>query len=188
MIPNIIHQIWIGGEMPSHLAELHSKMKEMNPSWNVKLWDEESINILLCDCFEYQHSTKAGSSNIIRLKALKKYGGVYFDLDFVPVKPIDELRQYTAFVARQPDGIICNAAIGATPNHPWINAMLDNYGDYQKKDASWGCYIIESHLTDDVKILPTDMFYPYGHNDKPNPPTENTLAYHLWEGSWCEQK
>ena len=188
MIPKIIHQVWVGGDMPDHLLRLHSLMKDVNSSWDVKLWRDESIHSELCCINEYDHSTKAGSSNIIRLKAIQKYGGVYFDLDFVPVRPIDELQQYTAFAARQPDGIICNAAIGATQNHPWINAMLNNYGDYQKKDASWGCHIIEPYITDDVTLLPTDTFYPYGHEDKPNPPTKNTLAYHLWEGSWCEQK
>lgn len=184
MIPRIIHQVWIGGDLPERLALLHKNMVETNPSWKVKLWDEESVNILLCDCFEYAHSTKAGSSNVIRLKVLQKYGGVYFDLDFVSVKPIDELEKLSAFVARQPDGVLCNAAMGATPFHPWINAMLDNYGDYKKKDAAWGCYVMEPHLTPDVAILPTDTFYPYGHNESPKPPTENTLAYHLWEGSW----
>jgi mannosyltransferase OCH1-like enzyme len=184
VIPKIIHQVWLGGSMPEKLAQLHDKMKETNPSWKVKLWDEESIDILLCDCFAYSHSTKAGSSNVVRLKALQKYGGVYFDLDFVAVRSIDELEKHSAFVARQPDGVLCNAAIGATPSHPWINAMLENYGEYQKKDAAWGCHVIEPNLTPDVTILPTDTFYPYGHGETTKPPTENTLAYHLWEGSW----
>jgi mannosyltransferase OCH1-like enzyme len=186
VIPKIIHQVWIGGELPPHLADLHKAMKEMNPDWMVKLWDEESVEILLCDCYEYAHSTKAGSSNIIRLKALQKYGGVYFDLDFVAVKPIDELAKYSAFAARQPDGVICNAAMGAEPSHSWINAMLENYGDQRKKDAAWGCYIMEEHLTPDVTLLPTDTFYPYGHHESKKPPTENTLAYHIWEGSWLK--
>ena len=184
MIPKIIHQVWLGGSMPEKLSQLHDKMREVNPSWRVKLWDEDSIEILLCDCFAYAHSTKAGSSNVVRLKALQKYGGVYFDLDFVAVKPIDELEKLSAFVARQPDGVLCNAAMGATPSHPWINGMLENYGEYQKKDAAWGCHVIEPNLTPDVAILPTDTFYPYGHGETPKPPTENTLAYHLWEGSW----
>ena len=184
MIPKIIHQVWLGDPMPDKFVKLHEKLKETNPSWQIKLWDEESIEILLCDCFAYAHATKAGSSNVVRLIALQQYGGVYFDLDFVAVKPIDELEKYSAFVARQPDGVLCNAAMGATPSHPWINAMLENYGEYQKKDAAWGCHVMEPHLTPDVTILPTDTFYPYGHNESPKPPTENTLAYHLWEGSW----
>lgn len=184
MIPKIIHQIWIGGVLPDRLSILHEKMKQMNPSWQVKLWDEESIDILLCDCFEYSHATKAGSSNVVRLKALQKYGGVYFDLDFIAVKPIDGLENHSAFAARQPDGVLCNAAMGATPYHPWINGMIDNYGEYQKKDAAWGCHVMESHITPDVTILPTDTFYPYGHDEPPQPPTESTLAIHLWEGSW----
>lgn len=184
MIPKIIHQVWLGDSMPDRLSDLHGKIKETNPSWVVKLWDEDSIGVLLCDCFEYSHHTKAGSSNVVRLKALQKYGGVYFDLDFVAVKPIDELEKLSAFVARQPDGVLCNAAMGAEPSHPWITAMLENYGDYKKKCAAWGCYAIEPNLTPDVTILPTDTFYPYGHKETPKPPTEATLAYHLWEGSW----
>jgi mannosyltransferase OCH1-like enzyme len=184
MIPNIIHQVWIGGAMPDRIVQLRDKMQEVNPSWTLKLWDEESVEVLLCDCFEYAHATKAGSSNVVRLKALQKYGGVYFDTDFVAVKPIDDLSNLSAFVARQPDGVFCNAAMGAEPSHPWINAMLDNYGDYQKKDAAWGCHVIEPHLNPDVTILPTDTFYPYGHDQSPKPPTDNTLAYPLWDGSW----
>ena len=184
MIPKTIHQVWLGGSMPEKLSQLHAKMKEVNPSWQVRLWDEESIGVLLCDCFAYAHPNKAGSSDVVRLKALQKYGGVYFDLDFVAVRPIDELEKYSAFAARQPDGVICNAAIGAEPSHPWINAMLENYEESYKRVSAWGCHVIEPNLTPDVTLLPTDTFYPYGHDQSPKPPTENTLAYHLWEGSW----
>lgn len=184
MIPKIIHQVWLGGSIPEKFKTLHAAMRDMNPAWCMQLWDEAKIHAELCTATDYAHATKAGASNVVRLKALQKYGGVYFDLDFVVLQPFDVLEKYTAFVARQPDGVLCNAAMGAAPNHPWINAMLANYGDYQQKDAAWGCYVIEPHLTADVAILPTDIFYPYGHDEKPKPPTAATLAYHLWEGSW----
>lgn len=184
MLPKIIHQIWVGpNQIPPNFLKLRDKLIDLHPDWTTLLWTDNNVGEL-CEKHVFQHSTYAGQSNVIRLYALKKYGGIYLDLDFDVLKTFDELLEYNDFVARQPDGVFCNAFIGAQPDSKWINQMIENYGDHQVKDASWGCHIIKDYIGQDVNILPTDYFYPYNWDAEPLPPTDNTVAIHLWEGSW----
>lgn len=183
MIPDLIHTVWLGDKPepeldPKCVLEHYERFR----------WNELSTAAYLgLKPHDWEHSTFAGSSNIIRLHAVAKYGGIYFDSDFEIIRPPDELLQYPAWVCRQPDKILCNAAFGAEPNHPWILAMIDNYGDQRVRDAAWGCHIMEGHLTRDVEVLPSDYFYPYGHNEDPKPPTERTIAIHRWDASWVQK-
>jgi len=182
-----IHLIWLGNR-PSFVDESVLNVRRMNPDFEVLLWNESSLASEM-EPYQYEHHTAAGASNVIRLHVLRKYGGIYVDPDFIHLKSFDQIQNFdllTAFVARQPDGCLCNACFGAEPNHPWINAMVDNYGDQRVRDAAWGCHIMEPYLTPDVTILPTDTLYPYNWNESPKPPTENTIAYHLWHGSWTK--
>src|SRR5574343_865975 len=118
----IIHQVWLGGkEIPSKFLSLREKLLEFHPEWTYKLWNEDTINKelgLLPN--QYFHGTFAGSSNIIRLHSLKKFGGIYLDFDFEILKPFDKLLQYSCFVAKQPDGVFCNALFGSVPESKWI--------------------------------------------------------------------
>jgi hypothetical protein len=189
MIPKIIHLVWLPiatDAVRHHAVDVERK----NRGWDVYVWDGGNINDIL-EPWQWEHSTDAGASNVIRLHLLRLFGGIYCDTDFVHLKSFDEIPSFdslSAFVAYQPDKqCLCNACFGAEPDHPWINAMIDNYGDQRLKDAAWGCHVMEPHLTPDVTILPTDTFYPYNWNGPPKPPTDATIAYHLWNGSWVEK-
>ena len=52
MIPKIIHQIWFQGEkqIPDHLRVYHNGWYNMNPSFEVRLWDETAIETILLKC------------------------------------------------------------------------------------------------------------------------------------------
>lgn len=180
MIPLHLHTVWLGvGKIPGSRDWLPS-------GWNHYLWNEDTVYQLGLEPWQYQHATLAGSSNIIRLHALRKLGGVYLDTDFDMLRPnmLTALCELSAWVCRQPDGVLCNAAFGAEPAHPWIQAMLDFYGDHQKQDAARGCHVMEPCLTPDVFVLPSAYFYPYNFDQPPAPPEERTIAIHRWAGSW----
>jgi len=185
MIPKIIHQFWLGSEPPESVVYHHETVARTNPDWRVKLWNEKEVNEYICKRETYNNipNQLAACVDVIKLHCLKKYGGVVMDTDFIGVRPLDPVLKYSAFACRQPDGVTCNAVYGAKKAHPWIDAMLSD------KRHTWCCphccYIMEPAMTGlDVEIVPTDWFFPYGHNEHPVPPSPFTLAIHLWEGSW----
>ena len=99
--PRIIHQIFFsftpGATIPEKWAENHQVWKDMHPDWEVILWDEESSRELITemdssflktyDNFKYPIQRV----DAIRPFILKKYGGVYVDLDTYPKHSIDNL-------------------------------------------------------------------------------------------------
>ena len=41
----IIHQIWLGGEIPKRYSSYIEKLKKINPNWEYKLWTDKDIDI-----------------------------------------------------------------------------------------------------------------------------------------------
>lgn len=96
MIPKIIHQIWLQGEIniPHNYLVNIEKWKKLNPNYDYKLWDENSISLLvnLYPDLKNLYSTLSFFNKIDFSKylILKHYGGVYCDMDTYPLKSIDE--------------------------------------------------------------------------------------------------
>jgi mannosyltransferase OCH1-like enzyme len=106
MIPKIIHMIWIQGGPPERFNENIASWKTHNPDHQIKMWSEESFfnehkqdvdadnmyalptSLLEIYNKEPQYAMK---STLIRIYALRKYGGIYTDLDIKAIKPISEV-------------------------------------------------------------------------------------------------
>ena len=89
-VPKIIHQIWIG-DMPDDIREYTRGIQEGNPNFTYKFWDDESL--LEYNLLEIAEGSlaEAFTTNILRMKILEEYGGIYIDCDCKFVKPLDEL-------------------------------------------------------------------------------------------------
>lgn len=93
-IPKIIHQIWIG---PNRPPEQFEKWKEswlkLHPTWEYILWDEEKISQLKLINQEFidQEKNYGAKSDLIRYEIIYQFGGLYIDIDFECIKPLDFL-------------------------------------------------------------------------------------------------
>ena len=61
-IPKIIHQIWIGEQLPAYMEIVRQRFTELNPGWQYNLWltsekDLDSINGTILFHAVQQHST-----------------------------------------------------------------------------------------------------------------------------------
>jgi len=127
LIPKIIHQIWIGGKVPEKFQAWMETWKEKHPGWEYKLWGDKDIAsfpFMYPDTF-YRAQNVGAKADIWRYEILYLYGGVYVDVDFEAVAPLDPLIYVHPFFA----GVggfdyINNAIIGAKPGHPVLRAML----------------------------------------------------------------
>lgn len=188
-IRKVIHQIWIGSKMPDGVRFLVGGVAEKNATWQHLLWTDGLMAGLgvSVDRLRGEFGTWASASNFVRLLILQRHGGIYLDTDFECLKPIDPLLGLGDCIAAEQDGgRICNAFMGCTPNHPWVNWQLAHLGNYDRKDAASGVYVATDAPRDGLTIVPQHWVYPWMYDSPPSArvPHPESLLAHLWHGSW----
>jgi len=140
-IPKVIHQIWLGGQVPEQFKPFMETWIEahVGRGWQYKLWTDEDLKDLTLYTQDYFDKTKnfGVKADLLRFEILYRYGGVYIDLDFECLQPLDELHHlYDFYTALQPlDSKVVqlgSALVGARPQHPIIRQYLVGIKD------SWG--------------------------------------------------
>ncbi|MCR4939977.1 MAG: hypothetical protein K5930_07725 [Treponemataceae bacterium] len=212
MIPHIIHQIWIGSELPEKYRQFTTSMKKMNPDWEYHLWDQEAI-LSLSDFQNKEAYLKSKSfgvkSDIARYEILNQFGGFYFDTDFECIKPLDSLADKYRLVLckmdKNSDGV-SNGIIGCIPQHFVIQDICNEIKPIKTTEMmdiidGTGPGLIskivernKNNLTSEDIILPTDSFFPIPANSEifytdkmKNYYTANTYAVHYWAQSWFDK-
>ena len=205
-IPKLIHQIWIGGEVPQTLVDMADSVKAANPDYEYKLWLESDADSFQFETKKiYDAATNPGQkSDILRYAILKKYGGIYLDTDFIGVKSFDQLLHLDFFVGVSYDKepTLFNGLIGAVPNHPVI-IEANVFGEIRDGDGmdvikTTGPWFLTKKLFKNIDkagkivVLPLTYFYPYPNFDKDKVKgndykkyiTEETICIHLWDSRW----
>ena len=196
MIPKIIHQVWIGpNPIPKHCKEFSNKMKIMNPSWKHILWDNYLLDhpIFKEDPLINEWKGLIGKNGAaptlmaerIRFLALKSFGGIYADIDAMPIKPFDflikeinpEIEFFGGIKERDdnPDEKIVDCAlIGSVPKSIFINNCLKRmeYDKQFKSPPSW-CVVLADEIfntqekyPDKIHVFEKEYFYDNKITDK----------------------
>jgi hypothetical protein len=177
----IIHQIWIGPNPVPQSYQYYAKLwQEMHPDWEYKLWtdkDVENWDFPNKDLY-YKARSYAERSDILRMEALNKYGGIYVDMDAMPLQPLDELvYKYDYFFVSEPMAMskdeirIANNIIGGKAGHPATQAFFkymrqkwdarEKYHDEKNATTLFGKFKRSAHnLAVHRTMLPvTDAFF-----------------------------
>lgn len=201
LIPKKIHQIWLGGPVPETFAGYAKRWQEMHPGWEYRLWREEDLRWLehLEEFERVRHfATKA---NIARYEIVARHGGVYLDMDFEPLKPLDPLLQgESMLVCPECPELLANGFFAAAPDHPVLKYVLSQLSESIAANA--GATSPEmcgpvfftravrraSAITGaSCRWLDRRYFYPYNH-DQPEfddvPDFPGAFAVHRWAKSW----
>jgi mannosyltransferase OCH1-like enzyme len=205
-IPKIIHQIWLGSEVPESLKVCMQTVRQTNPGYEYRLWtDADVIQFDFKNKELYNSCRNYGQkSDILRYAILEKFGGVYLDTDFIGHKSFDELLylDFFAGVSYDEDPTMFNGLIGSSPN----NIIIQKLNDIKEVRDGDGMEVIKStgpwYLTDVVfnnienlerlAIMPLEYFYPYPNfshdknlgDDYRQYITEKTICIHLWHSRW----
>lgn len=140
-IPKITHQIWIGGPLPETYRHFRDGWVERHPDWDHRLWTDARIAELdfperdLYDA-AWNASMKA---NILRAVLVHRFGGLYLDVDYECLRPLDPFHHrydfYAAFrghlgphctapwIYPHPF-LVCSSLFAARPGHPVPAAYL----------------------------------------------------------------
>jgi mannosyltransferase OCH1-like enzyme len=188
VIPKILNQIWLGGNIHPDVYTWMQTTWKVNPEFEYRLWHEDRFRAEGIDIhqFDDQNDRHAGRSGGLRLVILERYGGIYLDCDVECLKPLDSLLGLHAFAAYQGDGHIANSVMGAEPGNEWIRWMIDHAYECTDKDPAWSTRMMSRAPLGDTTILPSETFYPWLWNTPEDlrKVKENTLAIHHWKGSW----
>ncbi|KAI9350765.1 nucleotide-diphospho-sugar transferase [Obelidium mucronatum] len=136
LIPKIIHQSWKTDEVPDKYINWTRTWQRLNPDYEYKLWtDADNRNLIVTDYPWFLETFDSFEDPIMRADSsrvfyMHKYGGVYADLDFECLKPLDTLlASHHAVLGSMSVGMnlflyahsIPNAFMSSKPGHPmWM--------------------------------------------------------------------
>lgn len=144
-IPKIIHQIWSGVDepLPFYFEELGKTWKRDYPDWEYVLWDNKMMtDFIVTHYLQYLKVYESFQYNVqrwdaIRYLILDKMGGMYVDIDYESIEPMDELiRDKTCCFSIEPethrknfkrpdDDVFNNAMMLSVPDHPFIGRIIE---------------------------------------------------------------
>ena len=179
-IPKIIHQIWLGGEMPPKFRSLSDTWREKNPDWEYRLWgDADAKKLKMINRKLFDRATNyAITSDLLRYEILYKYGGVYADTDFECMRSFNDFTNLEFFVGSGYSTFphVYNGLMGAKSGYDLIfrvinaakkkeNDNIDLGGDAILKFVSQEFFskiFIEyvKENCDGIVALPRTFFYP----------------------------
>jgi len=153
MIPKIIHCVWLSGsEKPAIYRMCVESWRKYMPDYKIMEW---SLLNLPDDILSHpyvkgaiRYKKWAYATDVIRLWALKTYGGIYLDMDVVVYKSFDAFlgNRFFSSVECNPSvlyssidkhnkeiiGIGIEAAVmGSEPGHPYIADVMKYYEGFE---------------------------------------------------------
>jgi len=189
-VTKIIHQSWKDRNIPNHIYKKDwvDSWKNKNPDWQYILWTDENNRDLVKNHYpKYleiydSYENPIDRADVARFFYMHRYGGVYVDLDFKCLKPLDDLFAGETMVLgkqkmKERDHIINkneipNAFKYSSPGEEfWIDCvdLLPEYkyfknGDPTPPEIATGPIFLfeclERLKPKNMKILDPDIFYP----------------------------
>ena len=215
-IPKIIHFIWVGSKLPDRYRPIIQGWKDHNPEFAIWLWDDERVEAILPKMINKELYEKASSfgnkSDILRCEILKRYGGLYADVDFLCNGNFSQAHdKYCFYAGISLDRLVQtnNGLMASMPNHPIIDIYISQMTlENPWEIASPGALVLYQTgpwaLTrsvlqymknvgyDGVMIYPSTTFHPFPNRLRHEATDELvksyykpwTMACHLWHTSW----
>ncbi|XP_061194618.1 uncharacterized protein LOC133202753 [Saccostrea echinata] len=155
-VPNIVHYIWLGKREFEfiYFVSFYSTHKNQKPCliflyFDIlpfgKWWDilpkfvNNIVYIKITPPTEISGKKVKWvehKSDIMRLKILKEYGGIYLDTDQYVLRSLNEFRNKDCTMGMGHDGAMASALIIAAKNSTFINIWIDSYKSYNPN--IWG--------------------------------------------------
>lgn len=196
--PKIIHQVYDyrnGGKIPKQLLEISLTWKKNHPDWEYRLWDHYAIDAFMKQYyphyinryFQFKYPVQRWDS--IRYLLIYHYGGLYVDMDYESLEPIDGLLvDAECFFGSEPEEhkpadmpvYLGNSFFGGRSHHPFIQLLANKCFESPMKifESDKMQYVLETtgprmvskmyNSFDDklnVRILPAEYVAPWSLNE-----------------------
>jgi hypothetical protein len=192
MIPKIIHQTYHDHALPEIYALCAKQIIGLHPEYTYKLWtDDDMYTFMRTEFPTYWNKFAALPRTIMQIDMFRyflmyKYGGIYADLDYYVLRPLDGLLADKELVLpvmeETQDGAplrIGNCIFASSPEHPFWKKLMDSLftidrytvefdSDANVETSEFGTgsgfvhFMWHSYMSDDKSIyLPCkQMFHP----------------------------
>lgn len=205
-IPKIIHFCWFGGQQkPSKVQKCIDSWHKYMSDYEFMEWNESNFDVNCNEYVKQAYESKkfAYVSDVARIKALDKYGGIYMDTDVMVYKPFDDLLDNRCILGFEEENYVATSFIACVPGHDLIKEFIGRYenASFYNQDKSLDLTTNVQRLTDilenrglvrnnefqkvgDISVYPQEYFSPYDYGNCIRKNTENTYCEHLFLVSW----
>jgi mannosyltransferase OCH1-like enzyme len=136
-IPKIIHQTWKTEKLPENFKEWSNIIKRQHPDWEYILWTDKDNRKFIQEHYNWfldiydNYDVNIKRVDAVRYFILYHYGGVYIDMDFICLKPIDTIIDtnqcvfgYQSRDENKGDSI-ANAFMACPKNHHFFELLIN---------------------------------------------------------------
>lgn len=211
MIPKIIHYCWFGGNpLPPLAVKCIASWQKYLSEYEVIEWNENNFPI---EEFPFaqqalENRKFAFISDVCRLYALQKMGGVYMDTDVEVLKPLDDFLHLPAFSGFENDDFVPTGIMASEKQGAWVSELLAYYdnrpfvnADGSLETTSNTVIITEmmkpkgfvmnnkfQEIPGYVTFYPNDYFCPKSYVTGNIELTKNSYCIHHFAKSWVPMK
>lgn len=218
MIPRIIHQTWKTAEIPAPWQRFQQSWRTLHPTYEYH-YRTDADNRAFVDRHYPDYLTLYDGyplpiqrADFVRYLLLRHYGGVYVDMDFEALRPLDTLLEGASIafglepdrhvgdavaVERGLSRIVCNAFMASEPGHPFWDHLLPllvTAKDRTNVLDSTGPFVLTracDSFAGDIAYVPSRLLYPVDNAEVRELSAEtmraragDAYAIHHWSGSW----
>ena len=199
-IPRLIHQTWKTRDVPPEFQALQRGWIDRNPGFEYRFWTDEDIGRFIAEEHPallpvfHGYADPIARIDLARYLILRRFGGVYADLDFECLRPIDGVLEGRSFVVglepaehgrlakaveRGLPRILCPSFLASVPGHPFWDHLLDRLVEARTfadvLDATGPFLLTRAHADYEwarhedgaaaVTVLPPELLYPVTKED-----------------------
>lgn len=140
------------------------------------------------------------ATDYLRMWYLYNKGGFFLDADveILDGKNFDHLLNHRMVAAREWNGFIGAAVIGAEKGYPFIKQWMeevennfrgdDDFNFESSMDILVRGYFENNFYREGFALVPTETFYPYNHQQNFTKITNDTVCLHHFMKSWVDKK
>jgi mannosyltransferase OCH1-like enzyme len=207
-----VHFTWKDNDPPPAVFPPWWRQSWLTAGWQARLWTDRDIeNFAETQSPEIRSMMEAYPCGVMRSDAfryliLKRLGGLYVDLDFVNLSPLDWIEKIDRFAcADQGDGQLCNAFLWAPhPNDPFFDgieeSLLSRVEERNPVSATGPRFLTAHAAGKSFHQIPGKWVYPVAWDNPDEIAHARTLgpealkrrypearAIHIWSSSWFVQ-
>jgi GT2 family glycosyltransferase len=218
-IPALIHQTWKDADVPAHWKDWADSWRRHHPGWGYRLWTDADNRAFLQEHYPWflpvydGYADSIMRADAIRYFLLDHFGGLYVDLDFECLRPVDEIldgrelvlgcepQAHTGLLLARRRGlsrIVGNAFIASRPGHPfWAHVHRQLVGAHKMPGALdvTGPFFLTRAIDSapdpaSITVLGPEVLYPevspYATElfGPQEADYDHAYAVHHWSGSW----
>lgn len=217
-VPRIIHQTWITKSVPPDKGDTES-WQRLNPDWEYRFWDDAALRSFMAEEFPDLltlfdgYSRPVQRADLARYCLLKRFGGVYADIDTRCLAPLEPLagthrivlceeprdRQHHA-TRRGLPFLLFNGTMASPAGHPFWDTLIELcVRMYPRRDGdvleTTGPLLLTAAVlqwpdTDAFALHSSHLFAETGdvsNCDRRGAWKDRRFSEHFWNGSWFRE-